>query len=71
MQGVKKIKNTNLDPLFVFIKPPSIEELERRLIARKTETEESLKHRLSIAVEEMKYGLYFLYYFYQSNYLLL
>ncbi|KAF7993829.1 hypothetical protein HCN44_011098 [Aphidius gifuensis] len=56
MQGVKKIKNTNLDPLFVFIKPPSIEELERRLIARKTETEESLKHRLSIAVEEMKYG---------------
>uniref|UniRef100_A0A6V7KG63 guanylate kinase n=1 Tax=Bracon brevicornis TaxID=1563983 RepID=A0A6V7KG63_9HYME len=56
MQGVKQIKNTSLNPLLVFVKPPSIEELEKRLLARKTETEESLKRRLAAAGEEMKFG---------------
>jgi len=32
-------------------------ELERRLKARNTETEESLKHRLSIARSELEYGM--------------
>ncbi|XP_008545222.2 guanylate kinase [Microplitis demolitor] len=56
MQGVKQIKNTTLDPLLIFIKPPSIEELEKRLRNRKTETEESLQRRLNTAIEEIKYG---------------
>ncbi|XP_015126463.1 guanylate kinase isoform X1 [Diachasma alloeum] len=55
-QGVKQIKNTSLNPLLVFIKPPSIEELEKRLLARKTETPESLKRRLDVAAEEIKFG---------------
>ncbi|CAD6219350.1 GSCOCG00004926001-RA-CDS [Cotesia congregata] len=56
MQGVKQIKNTSLNPLLIFIKPPSVEELERRLRARKTETEESLQRRLNTSIEEIKFG---------------
>lgn len=56
MQGVKQIKQSSLDPLYVFIKPPSIAELERRLRARKTETDESLQRRLTTARTEMEYG---------------
>ncbi|OAD56106.1 Guanylate kinase [Eufriesea mexicana] len=56
MQGVKQIKQSSFDPLYVFIKPPSLEELEKRLRARKTETEDALQQRLSIAKAEMEYG---------------
>lgn len=57
IQGVKQIKRTNLNPLYIFVKPPSIMELERRLKARNTETEESLERRLSIARSELEYGM--------------
>lgn len=56
IQGVKQIKSTDLNPLYVFIKPPSLAELERRLKERKTETAESLKHRLAVAKTELEYG---------------
>ena len=56
VQGVKAVKNTDLTPLFVFIKPPSLETLEERLRARGTETEESLSKRLGAAAAEMEYG---------------
>ena len=44
VQGVKAVKKTDLIPLFVFIKPPSLETLEQRLRDRGTETEESLRY---------------------------
>jgi len=54
MNGVKQIKRTkNIDPLYIFIKPPSIAELESRLIGRKTETEESLTKRLKAAKSDL------------------
>lgn len=56
MEGAKQIRKTNLNPLFVFIQPPSIEELERRLRERQTETEESLQKRLNTAKLELEYG---------------
>ncbi|XP_017790773.1 PREDICTED: guanylate kinase isoform X2 [Habropoda laboriosa] len=56
MQGVERVKQSCLDPLYIFIKPPSIEELEKRLRARKTETEDALQRRLTIARTEMEYG---------------
>lgn len=34
-------------------------ELKRRLEARKTETEESLEHRLTIAKSELEYGMFY------------
>lgn len=56
IEGVKQIKNTDLNPILVFIRPPSILELERRLRGRKTETEDSLTKRLNTAKLEMQYG---------------
>lgn len=63
MEGVKQIKRTDLDPLLVFVMPPSIDELERRLRARNTEQEDSLKKRLETARREIKFGkIYTLFY---------
>ncbi|XP_015439875.1 PREDICTED: guanylate kinase isoform X1 [Dufourea novaeangliae] len=56
MQGVKQIKQSSLDPIYVFVKPPSMDELEKRLRDRQTETEESLQRRLSAARTEIEYG---------------
>lgn len=53
IQGVRNLKKTNLNPLFCFIKPPSIDILEKRLRDRNTETEESLKKRLDTARLEL------------------
>ncbi len=41
---------------FVFIRPPSLSVLEKRLRGRKTETEESLQKRLDTAKAEMAFG---------------
>ncbi len=51
-----QIKKTAMNPLCVFIKPPSIDELEKRLRGRKTETEDSIQKRLSVAAKEIAYG---------------
>lgn len=42
--------------LSIFIEPPSIEELERRLISRNTDDEETIKIRVSKAEEELSYA---------------
>lgn len=44
-------------PLLVFVMPPSIDELKRRLTERKTETPESLQKRLDTAHREIEYGI--------------
>ncbi|XP_061549206.1 guanylate kinase isoform X2 [Phycodurus eques] len=49
MQGVKNIKKTDLNPIYISIQPPSLELLEARLRDRKTESEESLQRRLHAA----------------------
>lgn len=55
-QGVKQIKQADLEPWFIFIEPPTMEELENRLRLRSTEDEESLRSRLQVAANEMEYG---------------
>ena len=54
-QGAELVKKTNLDAVFVFVAPPSFEELERRLRGRGTENEETLKTRLANAQGELAY----------------
>lgn len=56
VQGVKQVKQTDLNPFYIFIKPPSIDELKKRLEKRKTENKESLQMRLDTAVKEIEYG---------------
>lgn len=55
-QGVKQVKRTDLNARFLFLAPPSLEELERRLRGRGTESEESLKKRLAQAKNELEYS---------------
>lgn len=54
VQGAENVKNMYPDALSVFIMPPSMEELERRLRARKTESEEAILKRLAIAKSEIE-----------------
>lgn len=54
INGYKQVVNNYEDALGIFIMPPSLEELEKRLRDRKTETEESIQKRLATAKIEME-----------------
>ena len=54
IQGMHKVKKMFPDMLTLFVTPPSIAELEKRLRGRGTETEEVIKKRLARAAEEAK-----------------
>lgn len=56
MQGVKSIKRTDLNPIYISIQPPSVQTLEKRLRDRKTESEESLQRRLKAAHEAIQFS---------------
>jgi len=57
VQGAFSIKEKFGDQSFVlFIQPPSMETLKKRLMGRKTESEESLRKRIAKAEEEMQYA---------------
>uniref|UniRef100_A0A665X4L4 Guanylate kinase n=1 Tax=Echeneis naucrates TaxID=173247 RepID=A0A665X4L4_ECHNA len=56
MQGVKNIKCTDLNPIYISIQPPSMALLEKRLRDRNTESEESLCRRLNAARVEMEFS---------------
>ncbi|MCJ1475387.1 guanylate kinase [Lambiella insularis] len=56
MEGVKQVKRTDLHARFLFLAPPSVEVLEKRLRGRGTENEESLRKRLKQAEAEMEYS---------------
>ena len=54
IQGAMQVKAKCPDAVMVFVSPPSMEELKRRLIDRKTESEEVVNNRLKTAEKEMK-----------------
>lgn len=56
-KGVEQIRRTDLNPILIFNNPPTIQELERRLRLRGSETEETLRKRLTAAQVELDYGL--------------
>jgi guanylate kinase len=53
LQGARQVRRTMPDALFVFLAPPSWEELVRRLLGRGTETPEERERRLETAREEL------------------
>ena len=53
IQGALQIKEKIPQALFVFLLPPSMKELKRRLRMRKTETEEKLMERFETAYKEI------------------
>ena len=53
LQGARQVRARMPEALFVFLKPPSWEELVRRLVGRGTETEEERERRLETARAEL------------------
>ena len=53
IQGALKIKEKVKDAIFIFILPPSLKELKRRLIGRNTETIDKVISRFTTAYKEI------------------
>jgi guanylate kinase len=53
LQGARQVRERMPDALFVFLMPPSWDELVRRLVGRGTESEDERARRLQTAREEL------------------
>ncbi len=53
VQGAMKVMETFSDGVFIFVAPPSMEDLEKRLRKRGTESDEDIKRRLEDAKWEL------------------
>lgn len=56
VQGAEQVRSRRPDGVFVFISPPSMDELLRRRARRGTETEEEIAARQRLAEVEMSYA---------------
>ncbi len=56
VQGAMQIKKIRPDAVFVFIAPPSVKELKRRLEKRGTESAEVIAKRVAEATNELSYA---------------
>lgn len=54
VQGALKVKQKFPEGVFIFLLPPSLDELQSRIVTRGTETEEVIKSRMSIARDELR-----------------
>ncbi len=54
VQGAKKVKKTKPDAVFIFLAPPSKQELKRRLEKRATDSKKEITKRLRVATQELK-----------------
>lgn len=54
IQGAAQVRKNDKEGIYIFIAPPSMEELRRRIEARGTESREQMEMRLACAHEEMK-----------------
>ena len=59
VQGAETIKNLAPNALYIFLAPPDMDQLEKRLTERMTESSDSLKIRLETAAKEMKSASWF------------
>ena len=53
VQGAMQVRQSYPSGIFIFILPPSIEELRKRIEARGSETRETMARRLGMAMEEI------------------
>lgn len=61
VQGALNVKQKCPEGIYIFLLPPSLEELKRRIEGRGTENPESLNRRLKNALSEIKIGLQYDY----------
>src|SRR3984957_7303687 len=60
-QGARQIRSKVDDVVAVFVLPPSMDELERRLRGRASETEEAVRRRFAVAQREIEHYALFDY----------
>jgi len=53
VQGALKVKQKFPEGVFIFLMPPSLDELKQRITGRGTEAADVIDHRMNVAVEEM------------------
>lgn len=53
VQGALKVKQKFPEGVFIFLLPPSLDELESRIVTRGTESEETIRNRMCVAKEEL------------------
>ncbi len=61
VQGASKVRAKRHDAVGIFILPPSLEELERRLRNRQTDSPETIAKRIALAPGEIAQSKYFDY----------
>jgi guanylate kinase len=66
-QGARQLREKKVGGVFIFLLPPSIEELKRRLANRKTEEKEALAERLRKARMEMAESEWYDYWILNDN----
>jgi len=54
VQGAGQVRKKFPEGLFIFLAPPSLSELENRIVTRGTETEDLIKGRMKAAREELE-----------------
>jgi guanylate kinase len=59
VQGAEQVRDRVPGALLIFLAPPSLEELERRLRGRGTESEGSIRRRLDLAAREVAESSWF------------
>lgn len=56
IQGALKVKEEYQDGVFIFILPPSLQELKERITSRGTDSKEAIIKRMDCAYEELSYA---------------
>ncbi len=56
VKGAEQVRAKVPDAIFIFVAPPSVDELVKRQIKRNTETSEDMEARRQIATREMDYA---------------
>ncbi len=59
VQGAAQIRGKGLDAVFIFVKPPSMEELKRRLGFRGSENDGEIEKRLEVAKKEIEQSAFY------------
>ena len=67
-QGAEQVRRLHPDAIGIFILPPSMSELERRLRARAQDADDVIRRRLENAEEEMQHAVEFKYAIINNNF---
>ncbi|PZE22527.1 guanylate kinase [Paenibacillus xerothermodurans] len=61
VQGAMKVKQTFPEAVFIFLLPPSMDELKSRIVGRGTDSQEAIRSRMTVAADEISLIEYYDY----------